>query len=145
MIVRTLLAALLLAGAGRAAGAQAIAPVEDDAHPEAVGCWTVRADGTGRADGADALGLPAQLRIDLRGDVLAVREGLTRRGSWAVSRDGALRVTVPLAAGGAATFEVNRAEGEWIGSVRTLGAGTAGQMRGSPRVTLVRGSGCPKR
>jgi hypothetical protein len=144
MIVRTLLAALLLAGAGRAAGAQAIAPAEADEHPEAVGCWTVRADGTGRADGAGALGLPAQLRIDLRGDVLAVREGMTRRGSWTMSRDGALRVTVPLAAGGAAAFEVDRAEGEWIGFVRAVGGGPAGQARGSPRVTLVRGSGCPK-
>src|SRR5215207_7874030 len=124
---RALVGALALAavaGTAPRAGAQAITVPAPTEHPAAIGCWTVRADGVGRADGAEALGLPSHLRLDVGGDVLATRDGMSRRGSWRVDGDGALRATVPLASGATAAFELTRAEGEWNGQVRSLGEST---------------------
>ena len=133
-------AALAFVGSTRALAAQAVSTARDD--PAAVGCWTVRTDAA-RADAGEALGLPAQLRIDLRGDAIAVREGIQRRASWIMDGDGMLQVTVATPSGTTWRLELRPAEGEWSGAAHAL-AESYGSRRGAARVTLVPGTACPK-
>ena len=138
-----MVATLALVAPARALGAQAIATPAPDETPDAVGCWTMRTDTMGR-DAGESLGLPAQLRLDLRGEGIAVREGIQRRASWRADDDGTLRVTLTAMSGTTWTLELRRAEGEWTGAAHTLAESYASR-RAAPRVTLVPGSACPKR
>ena len=139
----TSIALIASVGAARTLGAQAISTPAPDETPDAVGCWTMRTDTMGR-DAGESLGLPAQLRLDLRGEGIAVREGIQRRASWRADDDGTLRVTLTAMSGTTWMLELRRAEGEWTGAANML-AGSYASRRTAPRVTLVPGSTCPKR
>ena len=136
-------AAVLLPACARALPAQANATPADEV-PDAVGCWSMRTDAATRHDAGESLGLPAQLRLDLQGDGLAVRDGMQRRVSWTTDGDGTLRVTLTAASGMTWKLELRRAEGEWVGAAHRLAESFASR-RMAPRVTLVRGAGCPPR
>lgn len=130
--------------ATRTLAAQAIAVPDPRGDPAAEGCWTVRADAASRGDAGEALGLPSQLRIDPKGEAMGVREGIQRRASWRMQGDGTLQLTLPTASGGTWRVELREAEGEWTGMAHAL-AETYANRRGVARVTLIVGTGCPKR
>ena len=141
--VAPLASGIALACSARTLVAQASAVPTSRDDPAAVGCWTVRTDAASRADAGEALGLPAQLRVDLDGVAMAVRDGIQRRASWVMDRDGALQVTVSTTSGVTWRLELRRAEGEWTGMAHTLAESYASR-RGVARVTLIPGTACPK-